>query len=151
VKTKALLVAGIIGVTTSRGFLCGADPAQPAAEEQLTKIEHDWSESSVKRDASFAQQITVEDFAFVGPDGNVVNKSDYVKSIPGPTVFIAFNIDNLRGRVYGDAAVVTGTATISAKTGSKEESGRYAFTDTLVKQNGEWKAVSGQATAIAKH
>jgi hypothetical protein len=83
VKTKALLVAGIIGLTASPGFLCGADSAQPAAEEQLTKIAHDWSESYVKRDASFAQQIIVEDFAFVGHDGNVVNKSDYVKSIPG--------------------------------------------------------------------
>jgi ketosteroid isomerase-like protein len=151
VKTKALLVAGLIGLTASPGSVRAAVPAQPAAEEQLTKIEDDWSESYVKRDASFAQQIIVEDFAFVGPDGNVVNKSDYVKSIPGPTVFTAFNIENLSVRVYGDAPVVTGTATISAKTGSKEESGRYAFIDSFVKQNGEWKAVSGQATAIAKH
>lgn len=122
--------------------------AGPNAEAQLTKIEHNWAEAYVKRDPSFVQRITADDFIFVGPDGNSVGKADYVKGMTGPTMFTAFDIGDLKIRAYGDVAVAVGTATITAKTGEKDESGKYAFTDVFVKQRGEWKAVSSQATAV---
>jgi ketosteroid isomerase-like protein len=149
-KTRSLFVSSLLMLVFIPHVPLGAaGSAQPAADEQLTKIEHEWGDSYVKRDSSYAQRITTDDFTFVGPDGNMANKIDYVKSVAGPTVFTAFAIENIKVRIYGDAAVVTGTAAIAAKTGSKDESGKYAFTDTFVKQGGEWKAVSGQATPIA--
>jgi ketosteroid isomerase-like protein len=126
-----------------------ADPA-PADEEQLKKIEQDWANAYVKRDTAFVQKITSDDFAFIGPDGNMVSKADYVKSMEGDTVFTAFKVEELKVRVYGDAAVAMGIATITAKTKGEDESGRYSFTDVFVKQKGEWKAVSGHVTPVAK-
>jgi len=32
----------------------------------------------------------------------------------------------------------------------EDESGQYSFIDVFVKQKGEWKAVSGQVTPVAK-
>ena len=124
--------------------------ASPADEEQLRKIEQDWADAYVKRDTSFAQKITAEDFAFVGPDGNVVKKDDYVKSMTGDTVFSEFKLENLNVRTYGDTAVVIGTCTIKAKAKDEDESGTYSFTDVFVKQKGEWKAVSGHVTPVAR-
>jgi ketosteroid isomerase-like protein len=120
-------------------------------QQQLRKLEQEWAESYVKRDQSFAQRITADDFAFVGPDGNMVNKADYVKSIAGDTIFTQFKIDDLKIRTFGDTAVVIGKATVSAKTGQTDQGGQYSFTDVFVKQKGEWKAVSGHVTPIAKH
>ena len=117
-------------------------------EAQLTKIEHEWADAYVKRDPSFVKRITAEDFTFIGPDGNSVGKADYVKEITGDTVFSAFEIGELKIRTYNDVAVVAGTATITAKSKDKDESGKYAFTDVFAKKGGEWKAVSGQATAV---
>lgn len=118
------------------------------AEMQLTKIEHNWADAYVKREPAFIQRMTTDDFIFVGPDGKAVNKADYVKEITGNTVFTAFNITDLKIRTYENVGVVTGTATITAKTGEKDESGTYAFTDVFVRRSGEWKAVSGQATLV---
>lgn len=150
-KTKvlwsaALLSAVLLGIVPIRA----ADPAGASVEQQLTKMENDWAGSYVKRDPSFAEKNTTDDFMFVGPDGNIVNKADYVKAITGDTTFTSFKINSLKVRTYGDSAVVIGTATITAKTKGEDESGDYSFTDVFVKQKGEWKAASGQATQVAK-
>jgi len=122
--------------------------AGPNTEAQLTKIEHNWADAYVKHDPSFVQRLTTDDFIFVGPDGNSMGKADYVKGMTGDTVFTAFDVGDLKIRTYGDVAIVMGTATISARTKDKDESGKYAFTDIFVKTAGEWKAVAGQANAV---
>lgn len=144
-KSKRLLLA-LLAFALPK-FICGA-PAAPNAETQLTKIEHDWADAYVKRDPSFVQRLAADNFIFIGPDGNSVGKTDYVKGITGPTVFTAFEIGDLKVRTVGDVAIVTGTATITAKTGDKDESGKYAFTDVFAKKAGEWKAISGEATPV---
>ena len=141
----ALLLSAI-----SLSQLCAADAARSSEEEQLKKIEQDWADAYVKRDTAFVQRITADDFAFVGPDGNVVKKDEYVKSMTGDTVFTEFKLENLNVRTYGNAAVVIGTCTIKAKAKDEDESGQYSFTDVFVKQNGEWKAVSGHVTPVAR-
>ncbi len=129
-------------------LLAGQAQAGTPAENQLTKIEHNWADAYVKREPAFVQRLTTDDFIFVGPDGKAMNKADYVKEITGDTTFTAFNITDLKIRAYENVGVVTGTATITTKTGDKEETGAYAFTDVFVKRSGEWKAVSGQATQL---
>ncbi len=148
-ERKSFLAVALLATLGFALTLTAAESNRPTTEQQLAEVEHDWADSYVKRDPSFAQRITTGDFTFIESSGAMMNKADYVKSITGDTVFSAFTIDDLKVRVHGDAAVVTGVATISAKKGEKDESGRYAFTDLFTKQNGEWKAVSGQATAIA--
>jgi ketosteroid isomerase-like protein len=150
-RTKVLWSVAVLGaVCFSLVSVRAADPAGASVEQQLTKMENDWADSYVKRDPSFAQKNTTDDFMFVGPDGNVVNKADYVKAITGDMTFTAFKINSLKVRSYGDTAIVIGLATISAKTKGEDESGDYSFTDVFVKQNGAWKAASGQATQVAK-
>ena len=144
-KTKLFLCA-ILAFALPR--LAFTAPPAPNAEPQLTKIEHDWADAYVKRDPSFVQRLAADDFIFIGPDGNSVGKADYVKGMTGPTMFTAFDISEIKVRTVGDVAIVTGTATITAKTGDKDESGKYAFTDVFAKKAGEWKAVSSQATRV---
>jgi ketosteroid isomerase-like protein len=150
-KTKMFWSAAVLGAVVLGAIsVCAADPPGTSVEQQLTKIENDWADSYVKRDPSFAEKMMTDDFMFVGPDGNIVNKADYVKALTGETVFTAFKINSLKVRSYGDAAVVIGLASITAKTKGEDESGEYSFTDVFVKQKGEWKAASGQATQVAK-
>jgi hypothetical protein len=132
-------------------FVRGADADFSAAEQELIKIENDWGESYIKHDPSFAERITTDDFTFVGSDGSIVEKSNYLIGIKGNTVFKQFQIDSMKIRIYGNTAVVIGLARIIAKSGQSEVSGRYAFTDVFVKQTDQWKAVSGHVTAIEKN
>jgi ketosteroid isomerase-like protein len=150
-KTKMFWSAAILSAAVLGAVSVGAaDPPGTSVEQQLTKIENDWADSYVKRDASYVEKMTTDDFMFVGPDGNIVNKADYVKAMTGDTVFTAFKLNSLKVRSYGDTAVVIGLVSITAKTKGEDESGEYSFTDVFVKQKGEWKAASGQATQVAK-
>ena len=128
-----------------------ADVDRSTDEQELAKIENEWGESYIKRDPSFAERITADDFTFVEADGNIVEKTSYVTGIKGNTVFKQFKIEDLRIRIYGETAIVIGLATIMAQDDHSDVTGRYAFTDVFVRQTGEWKAVSGHVTAIAKN
>jgi ketosteroid isomerase-like protein len=143
-NTFAAVFAALLATFALPQQIIAADPA----EVQLTKIEHNWAESYVKRDPSFVKRLATDNFIFIGPDGAVMNKEDYVKEMTGDTVFSAFNVVELKIRTYGNVGVVTGKAAIAAKMKETDLSGDYAFTDVFVKQGGEWKAVSGQATLI---
>jgi ketosteroid isomerase-like protein len=147
-KAKLLLVAVVL-LAGNRTW--AANPAPTSNDEQqLKKIEQDWADAYVKRDPSFMQRITAEDYTFIGPDGAMMIKADYVKSITGNTMFTAFKLDDLKVRIYGEAAVVIGLTTVTTKNNGEDDSGQYSFTDVFVKQKGEWKAVSGQVTPVAK-
>lgn len=66
----------LCALTLSGSNLAATDPASATVEQQLTKMENDWADSYVKRDPSFVEKNTTDDFMFVGPEGNAVNKAD---------------------------------------------------------------------------
>jgi ketosteroid isomerase-like protein len=119
--------------------------ASPGDAEQLRKIEQDWADAYVKRDTSFAQTITSDDFAFVGPDGNVVKKDDYIKSMTGDTIFAEFKLENLNVRIYGETAVVIGTCAIKAQAKEEDESGKFSFTDVFVNRRASGRQFPGRS------
>ena len=118
-------------------------------EQALIKIQHDWADARLKRDSSFPKQIEAEDFTFVWPDGQIINKQDDVKSYEADgALFTEFNITDSNVRFYGDTAIVVGKGSIKAHTPTKDLSGKYVWTDTFVKQSGAWKAVASQVNSV---
>jgi ketosteroid isomerase-like protein len=69
---------------------------------------------------------------------------------PGRTKYDAFEVDDLRVRVYGDTAVVTGRSTPRGRDARGQEMhGRYRFLRVWVKRDGRWQVVAFQGTRIA--
>jgi len=123
---------------------------QSADEQQIRKIEQDWISAIVKRNASYLQKHETEDYTFTGPDGKLLSKQEDIENTTtGDTVFDDFKIDSVKGRFYGDTAVVNGLGTIKAHEKDRDLGGKYSWTDVFVKQNGEWKAVAAQLTPLA--
>jgi ketosteroid isomerase-like protein len=58
--------------------------------------------------------------------------------------------DELKVRVFGNAAVVTGRDTLKgAQYKGKDLSGQYRFTDVFVQRDGRWQAVASHSSKIA--
>jgi ketosteroid isomerase-like protein len=78
-----------------------------------------------------------------------VNKKEDLQTMTGDVVFSEFNIDDLQVRVYGETGIVVGQGKISAQ---KERqnllNGKFVWTDTFVKQGGDWKVVASQITPV---
>jgi ketosteroid isomerase-like protein len=118
-------------------------------EQALRRIQHAWADARLKRDSSFPRKIEADDFTVVWFDGRIVNKEEDVKSYESDDVtFTEFNIGDLQVRFYGDTAIVVGDGSLKARTKNQDLSGKYVWTDTFVKQDGEWKAVASQVTPV---
>ena len=117
-------------------------------EQALIKIQHEWAEARIKNDSSYTRRIEADDCTIVWPDGSIVNKRADLQSMTD-IVFSEFKIQNAQVRLYGDTGIVVGEGTIEAQ---KEEQdlidGKFVWTDTFVKQGGQWKVVASQITSV---
>lgn len=122
-----------------------------AAEQELIKLEKEWADAVVKVNLTALGRILADDFAGTDPDGMLWTKTkslDVLKS--GEDKVSAASLDDLKVRVYGDAAVVTGRSTVKEVYQGRDVSGQYRFTDTFVKRDGRWQCVATQSTKIVK-
>ena len=79
----------------------------------------------------------------------VVNKRADLQTMSGDIVFSEFKIDDVQVRVYGETGIVVGQGKISAQKGRQSLlSGKFVWTDTFVKQGGEWKVVASQIAPV---
>jgi len=120
-------------------------------EQALIKIRHDWAKARIKGDSSYTRRLEAENCTVVWPDGSIVNKREDLKSMTGDIGFTEFQIDDLQVRLYGDTGIVVGQGTIKAHEGKQNLlGGKFVWTDTFMKQNGEWKVVASQVTPVLK-
>ena len=66
----------------------------------------------------------------------------------GTVKYSAVKADDMRVFLYGNAAVVIGRWTAKGVEEGKPLDVVERFTDTFIRQNGQWRAVATQATAI---
>ena len=117
-------------------------------EKALTKIQHEWAEARIKGDSSYTRRLEAENCTIVWPDGSIVNKRGDLQSMTD-IVFSEFEIQDLQVRLYGDTGVVVGEGIIKAQKGNQILlGGKFVWTDTFVKQGGEWKVVASQITPV---
>ena len=121
-------------------------------EQTLIRIQREWAEARVKGDSSYARRVEANDCTIVWPDGSIVNKQQDLQTMTGDIVFTEFKIDDLRVRLYGDTGIVVGQGTIRAQKGKQDLlGGKFVWTDTFVKEGGEWKVVGSQITPILEN
>jgi ketosteroid isomerase-like protein len=117
-------------------------------EQALTKIQHEWAEARIKGDSSYTRSIEADDCTIVWPDGSIVNKRADLQTMTD-IKFSEFKIQNLQVRLYGDTGIVVGEGAIKAHKGKQDLiNGKFVWTDSFVKQGGQWKVVASQITPV---
>jgi ketosteroid isomerase-like protein len=123
------------------------------AEQELIKLENRWNDAIVKHDWAFFDQILADDYISTDFDGNVGTKADFLEFLrSGESVIASSIVDDMKVRIYGDTAVVTGrTTTVNEQYQGKDLSGQYRWTDTWVKYYlGRWRCVAEHISRIAE-
>src|SRR5512132_852491 len=135
----------LVGLANDQSIM--GDHAQE--EQALMKIQHEWAEARIKGDSSYTRCIETGDCTIVWPNGRIVNKRGDLESMTGDIVFTEFKIDDLRVRLYGDTGIVVGEGIIKAHKGKQDLlGGKFVWTDTFVKQGGQWKVIASQITPV---
>jgi hypothetical protein len=116
------------------------------------QLERDIGKANVARDAAFFELVEADEFLFTDSGGGLTTKAedvDGVRKPPNPDVkLLAYDVDDMRVRVYGDAAVVTGRVTTRQLVKGEERTGRSRFTDVFVRRGGRWQIVAGHSSRI---
>lgn len=118
-------------------------------EQELIKLENEWADAWVKRDVAFFDRIMADDYTWTSPWGDVSTKAQdlaLVKS--GQDVVKSWVLADMKVRVYGDAAVVTGRDTVKETYKGEDVSGQHRWTHTWVKRAGRWQCVAAHSSEI---
>jgi ketosteroid isomerase-like protein len=118
-----------------------------AISQTLQAIEHAWLNAEKNHDAAAFEKLVADDWIAITPDGKRQTKAERAAEIKSSDLESA-TLGEMKVRVFGDAAVVTGTDDeITVKDG-KKSTDHYVWTDVFVKRNGKWLAVASQTAQI---
>jgi ketosteroid isomerase-like protein len=116
-------------------------------EEQIKKLETDRAAAAVKADVAKLDKETADDYTLINANGTMSDKSKMLNAFKsGDTKFTTDDVSDMKVRVYGHTAVVTGRADLKGTLGGKDISGPILFTRVYVKKGGQWQAVALQQT-----
>jgi len=142
----AVSVAGL-----AFGVAILAQTQTESVEQELIKLENEWAEAWVKSDVAFHDRIMADDYTWTSPWGFVVTKADNLALVKsGDSAITSWVLSEMKVRVYGDAAVVTGRDSIKETWKGKDVSGQNRWTHIWIKRAGKWQCVAAHSSLIAQ-
>lgn len=123
--------------------------ASGKAERELMKANQEYDEALVRGDAETLDRIYSDEFIYTTPDGEVRDKARQLAfTRAGDLRLESGRSDDVRVRVYGDTAVMTGRFTAKGKFRDRAIDIRERYTAVWVKGRGRWRLVAEQGNLI---
>ena len=126
----------------------GAAQAPSATDQTVLKLDRELIDALFKKDRTTFEPLLADDYVYIHSNGTVANRQEEIaQTMASDVKWTASNLSGLKIRVYGDAAIITGTLT---HTGSAKGyvGGARLVTHLWVKRNGRWQTVGGQSTVV---
>jgi ketosteroid isomerase-like protein len=132
-------------------FTCVLVPALgQSSEEQIKQLERDRQQAFIRGDIARIEQETADDYVTINGSGAISDKPRMMTSLAsGRTKVLSVSLEDLKARVYGDVAVLTGIYRDVNVTQGAEKHVNARFTRVFVRQRGKWLAVSYQQTLLS--
>jgi len=129
---------------------CLGQAAREADVRELRHLETVWNEAHERGDSGALEALWADDLEIAVPKMSVLTRSDAVAfARSGRMKFVHYQTSDLRIRVYGDAAVVTGRLQRTRVLNGQEVSDDWRFTKVYVRQAQRWLVVAFHASEAA--
>ena len=116
----------------------------------LEALESDWNQAHMKGDAATLDALWSDDLVVAVPGMPVMSKSDVLSFVrSGRMHFERYETSDIRVRVYGTAAVVTGRLQRTRTIDGKRLDDDWRFTKVYANQQGKWRVVAFHASEAA--
>lgn len=127
---------------------------QSKAEQEVLQVENARIQAVLQGDTTALDRILADDLVYTHSTARVDTKAQFLGSInSGDLKYESMKHDDLKVRVYGDAAVLTGRSAVkvsSPRTQGQTLSMEIRLISVYAKQNGRWQQVAWQSTRIAQ-
>ena len=121
------------------------------AEQEVARLADAWATAELRGDATFIERTLADDFIGIGPLGFMLTKQEWLaRHEAGDLKYESFNLDEVKVRVYNDAAVLIGRQVQNATYRGNSIPGQFRITLVFVHQQGQWQLVSLQLSSIGQ-
>jgi ketosteroid isomerase-like protein len=122
---------------------------QQQDEQEILQTERRRFEAMVKGDLVALERILADDLQYTHSNGVFDTKASFIATLKsGELQYQGVTPEDLRARVYGSTAVVTGVSLMNVRVRGQQASFRVRFTDVYVKRDDRWQMVAWQAARL---
>ena len=119
-------------------------------EQQIRALADQTAEANLKGDVSFFEEHYANDAVIIHSDGKMSTKAQEIAALKsGAVKYESYDVHDLKIRVDGNTAVVSSLISSKRTVNGKPVSGDVRATRVWIKQKGDWKLVTFQATGVA--
>ena len=126
-------------------------PAQgtDATRQALINLENRWVSALMKSDAATLDSVFADTYVDTDEQSHRSDKQGVLSVLKSGELKIeSIKLSDMQVYDYGDAAVVTGSASQVGNFKGQPLTVTIIFTDTFVRQNGKWRAVASHRSAV---
>lgn len=146
---RSLMMGGLLLLAAV--FAPAQAQSQRGVVEEIRKVDRERIQAQVNADRVALDRIYADDFIGIGPSGTLRTKKEVLSDFSsGSLKFQSIMTDDVRIRVYGNAAVETGLSTMKGQDAGKVVPEENRFTRVWIKQGGRWRLVSNHYSNLVK-
>ena len=127
-------------------------PAQDKSDAATVRaLEMKWTESYKQRSIDILSSLLADDFTITIEDGNVYSKAGYISHSADPSTHVKVaELSELKVRMHGDTAIVTGAYHEKGDSNGKAYEYHDRLTDVWMKVGGKWQVVASHYSVPSK-
>lgn len=137
----------VLFIAIASANACFAQPGRDADIRQLENLEQVWNHAHETGNADALDRLWADDLEVDVPRMAVMTKAEalgFARS--GRMKFLSYTTTDIRIRLYGDTAVVSGRMKRTRTMNGNNVSDNWRFTKVYVKQEQQWRVVSFHAS-----
>ena len=140
-----------VALLTAASVLAFGESSGKSSEETIMQLERARQDAFVRGDIEEIDRGPDEASSTINSSGRISDKPAMMSNLRAHrTKVLSVKLDELKARVYGDAAVLTGLYSDVAETDGVKKENHARFTRVFVKRGGKWITVAYQQTAIPR-
>src|SRR3954453_22108721 len=123
--------------------LIAADPV-----DLVREAANGWTQAAVKQDATGLKRYMADDLQYAHAGGQTQTKDQYIAAVTnGPAHYESFTFSDLKIKVYGKAAVLTGFVDVKMV---GQDVFRVRPLQEYTEKNGKWQMSAHQSTRLGR-
>ena len=115
----------------------------------VLQTERELCTAYLKGDTDAIARGVMEDYTLTNSTGKITTRvEDIEEAKKNDPKYEVFKNHDMKVRVHGDTAVVTGRTHMKGISGGKAFDSEFQFTDTFVKDGGRWRLLAGHVSKL---
>jgi len=121
------------------------------AEQEVLRLAGAWTTAELRGDTAFLERTLADDFIGIGPLGFMLTRQEWLeRHQSGDLKYTAHTLDEVKVRVYNEAAILIGRLTQEATYRGNPINAQLRTTLVFIRQQGQWQLASLQLSSIGQ-